>query len=303
MSDSNHQMPPQIPELPDLPEIPEDAKQDHSFSSLETKPQNPRKKTSTKKKGFKPGQWLLCSWLAILVSFVGMMFLPSSSSGAEYISSDHDKGLPSCVRAEPFQVSKPTDNTVMINFHLTKDDPAIYASLFIDVEITANEDYGELYNFSHIELGYGQEDAWTSVLYTSFQLEGVDAKDIQVDVDYESSYTTSLMDYDYYLDEGEDATYENILWHYLKRHPEQNPRIEVISDGVDQQNGVVQYQVSLDSDGVFYGNANILFKNKGEVVFAEMVDLDASTNQHTFAYSAPIPLPEYDAVEIQYILE
>lgn len=298
MPDSNHQLP---PEIPNIPEIPEDAKQYDSFPIPE-EPQNSRNSRTTKKKGFKPGRWLLMSWLAIVVSIVGMAFLPSSSDSESYIDYD-DSDLPSCITPMPYQVSKPTNNTVMVNFHLKKDDPAIHASLFIDVEITANEEYGDLYNYSHIEMGYGQEEAWSSVIYTSSQLEGVDVEDIEVEVDYDSSYTSDLKDYDYYLEDGEEATYENLMRRYLEHNPEYHPTINILSDGVEQQNGVVQYQMIVNSNDPLYGNAHIIYKNKDEVVYATMVDIDALTNEHTFAYSPPIPLPEYDAVEIQYVLE
>lgn len=291
MPDSNQQLPP----LP--PQIPEDEKQSDSPSTLE------QESRPSRKRGFKPGQFLLLSWLFLAVGIVGLVSNPLYEYPDQpYVGEEADE-IPSYISIHPVQISKPTDNTVMLTFHLTKDDPSSFVSLFADIEVGTKEKYSSLYDFTNIRMGYAQEEVWTSVLCTSPQFEGYDASDIEANIEYDHSTSFNLSYYDYYLEDGDQNNYENLMKRYLEHFPEQNPTIDIISDGVDQQTGIVQYKMSIDSNNSIFGNVNIIFRNQGEVVFATIDSVESSTNQHTFVYSAPIPLPEYDSVEIQYITE
>lgn len=295
MSSSNFQLPPEIPQ--------EEEKQSHSpFRSTSSKAS--RKHHSSNHKGFKPGRLLLIAW-----AFLGIGILSSvainvfGSDNTAYPEYSYSSALPDSITFDPVVITKPSENTVMVTLHLTKDDPALSASIFANLEILGNYEYGEIFNFAHIQTGYGLDDVYASVVTTSSAFEGVDVDNLDVDVEYELSYTSSLYDYDFYLDEDEEANYGNILAHYLEYHPEAATPIEIVQDGVGEQNGVVQYRFNNEIDHSIYGSVNILYKNEGEVVFGAIEDCEASTVQRTFVYSPPVSIGPYDEVEIHYILE
>lgn len=306
MSSSNFQLPPEIPQEEERREDRHEERR-RSRSSRSSFNTTSRKNHSAKHKGFKPGRLLQIAWglLGIgVVSTVAINVFGSHSTryitGTDY---EYSSDLPDSISAEPVMISKPSDNTVMVTFHLTKDDPTVAASIFADLEIQGDEEYGEIYNFAHIKMGYGLDDVYTSVVTTSSSFKGVDAEDIDVHVEYELSYESTLYDYEYYLNDGEEVSYDNIMKHYLENHPEANGQIEIVHDGVSEQNGVVQYRFGNDIEQSIYGSVNIVYKNAGEVVFGAIEDCEASTTQRTFVYSTPVPIGPYDEVEIHYLME
>lgn len=90
----------------------------------------------------------------------------------------------------------------------------------------------------------------------------------------------------------------------LKNDPSYARRkIEVVDDGVKEQDGFVMAKITQPADASSYGEVNVIFKKDGKVVFADTSDYSYNGSDEggtfSFAYTAPYKLPAYDEVVIE----
>lgn len=110
-------------------------------------------------------------------------------------------------------------------------------------------------------------------------------------------------------DQADPATLQRV---YKAQNPDEYPDYQVTDGGFDQSDHTVTYTVARryrhdDTDSYYlYTEAQILFKKDGEVVFADIVDVESDPEENpseaktfTRTYTPSYSIPEYDSVELK----
>ena len=181
---------------------------------------------------------------------------------------------------------------------LPKNREVLYNSLTVTVKNSdgKEEDYVSL----------PRMDLFTDQAYLSGTIIGWEGgtEDLQFEFEpyHDKIDVYTPMRYDY-LSRKDNPTEEDILNEYQKFNANDFHDIEILDDGVAEQNGKVTVKLkSKDPDATYqYGDLNIVFKKDGKPVFADTTHYSQDSKAKSdlvHTYETEHKLPAYDSVEV-----
>ncbi len=206
---------------------------------------------------------------------------------------------------------------------ITKIDP--YAQLISSISVTATDtNTGQILGnwYESADMGHDCKELWLTAVFDTDNLyipdewedeetvndeddaaTEIDLSDIDIQVQTEHFDAFPISEYSYLADD-ENATDEQLFKIYQNHHKEDRSTFTIDSDGVENQNGIVVFTVERpnadEPDDSVYGNVNIIYKNNGEVVYAQLYDYNGtlSDRKYSCAFTPDEKVPAYDSVEL-----
>lgn len=209
---------------------------------------------------------------------------------------------------------------------ITKIDP--YTQLISSVSVTATDtntgqSLGSWYESA--DMDYDCKELWLTAVFDTDDLyipdewedeeageDAVTAKidlsdiDIQVQTDYIDAFP--ITEYSYLADDA-NATDEQLYKIYQNHHKEDRSTYTIDSGGIENQNGIVVFTIerpnAYEPDDSVYGTVNIIYKNNGEVVYAEPYHYSGTLSDYKYscAFTPEEKVPAYDSVELINVWE
>lgn len=254
---------------------------------------------------------MICLALTVPGTVLNVISDQDSYTSPETIS--QDTYTPSASYGSPANLNIEQQDTffyngsLYVNYKVTKDSP--YEQTTLSMEVTGSNPISDEESWDWInptDLGFDCSEVWVTAVLPYLNEDEPDPSEIDLSISKNDSYTRTIQDYSYLLDD-ESVSDQKLLELYKENFPEDFPEVQVDSDSVSSQNGIVTYTLKVKkgkyASDYISSSVNIIYKKDGKVVYAasDYCSGTLSDNQKTFAYNPDHPVPPYDEVEVNVI--